>query len=96
MLIGEEKAEGFLHFEDLLDGRSLGEREKLDPKKDLSFLVYSSGTTGLPKGVMLSHRNVVSDLFMVNSNEGEILKSGRDRVLSVLPYYHIYGMSSSF
>lgn len=40
---------------------------------------------------MSSHKNVVSDLFMVDSNEGEILKWERDRVLSVLPYYHIYG-----
>lgn len=92
VLIGDEKQDGFLHFEELLDEQVKGERENLDPGKDLSFLVYSSGTTGLPKGVMLSHRNVVSDLFMVNSNEGEILKSGRDKVLSVLPYYHIYGM----
>ncbi|TAQ89517.1 hypothetical protein B7494_g2171 [Chlorociboria aeruginascens] len=59
---------------------------------DLAFLVYSSGTTGLPKGVMLTHGNVVADLCMVNSCEGELLKWDKDRVLSVLPFYHIYGL----
>lgn len=92
VLIGNERDSEFLHFSELLNDEVKGEREKLDPERDLAFLVYSSGTTGLPKGVMLSHRNVVSDLYMVDSNEGRILGWENDRVLSVLPYYHIYGM----
>ena len=40
---------------------------------------------------MLTHINVVSNLFMVNSSEGTLLKWNRDKILSVLPYYHIYG-----
>ncbi|CZR65650.1 related to 4-coumarate-CoA ligase [Phialocephala subalpina] len=92
VLIGDERDSSFLHFTDLQDPSPGGEREKLIPEKDLAFLVYSSGTTGLPKGVMLSHLNVVSDLFMVDSNEGTILGWEGDRVLSVLPYYHIYGL----
>lgn len=67
----------------------------LDPKKDLAYLVYSSGTTGLPKGVMLTHSNVVSNLFMLFSSEGEIIGWEKDRVLSVLPFYHMYGESQS-
>jgi 4-coumarate--CoA ligase len=43
---------------------------------------------------MLSHSNVVSDLFMVNSSEGSILRWEEDKILSVLPYYHIYGITS--
>ncbi|KAF8850680.1 acetyl-CoA synthetase-like protein [Acephala macrosclerotiorum] len=92
VLIGDEHDSNFLHFEELLDEDVRGERDKLIPKEDLAFLVYSSGTTGLPKRVMLSHLNVVSDLFMVDSNEGQILGWRDDRVLSVLPYYHIYGL----
>jgi len=45
---------------------------------------------------MLSHLNVVSDLFMVNSSEGTLLHWKNDKVLSVLPYYHIYGKSLSW
>lgn len=94
VLIGEERDTVFLHLQVFLAGaEQTGERERLDCERDLAFLVYSSGTTGLPKGVMLSHLNVVSDLFMVNSSEGTLLNWKRDKVLSVLPYYHIYGMS---
>ncbi|KAF4612605.1 hypothetical protein G7Y89_g15574 [Cudoniella acicularis] len=98
LLIGDEKegAEGCRHFSEILteEGRA-EDREKIDCEKDLSFLTYSSGTTGLPKGVMLSHLNVVSDLFMVNYVEGKLLNWERDKVLAVLPYFHIYGTFSS-
>ena len=43
---------------------------------------------------MLTHLNVVSDLFMVNSSESTFLKWNKDKILSLLPYYHIYGGSS--
>lgn len=95
LLIGEERDENGQvdHFTSLLQSADSDQsRAPINPQTDLAFLVYSSGTTGLPKGVMLSHSNVVSDLAMVNTVDGVMLKSGRDKVLSVLPYYHIYGM----
>lgn len=87
-------ADGLKSFQKLVEEGKRGkkvEKVKLDAKKDLAYLVYSSGTTGLPKGVMLSHTNVVSNLFMLHSSEGAILGDGDSRVLSVLPFYHIYG-----
>lgn len=41
---------------------------------------------------MLSHLNVVSDMYMLNSSEGQILNYKTDKILSVLPFYHIYGL----
>lgn len=61
----------------------------IDPRTDLVALPYSSGTTGLPKGVMLTHYNLVSN--MLQSTCVMKIREG-DRMLGVLPFFHIYGM----
>lgn len=72
-------------------------RTKLKPEEDLAFLVYSSGTTGHPKGVMLTHRNIVSNVMMIKAGEANNLTSNGgadgkgDRLLAFLPFFHIYG-----
>ncbi|KAB5580725.1 hypothetical protein GE09DRAFT_1083362 [Coniochaeta sp. 2T2.1] len=73
-------------------------RTKVDPKSDLAFLVYSSGTTGLPKGVCLTHANMVANLLQFAHMEGHTFHptGGRDgngdRQLGLLPLFHIYGL----
>ncbi|KAF9888237.1 hypothetical protein FE257_008806 [Aspergillus nanangensis] len=67
-------------------------RVPIDPARDTAFLVYSSGTTGRPKGVMVSHRNVVAGVILQSLVEGEHVHFSRDRVLASLPIYHIYGL----
>ncbi|KAL4929159.1 acyl--CoA ligase [Aspergillus undulatus] len=59
---------------------------------DVAFLVYSSGTTGLPKGVMVSHQNVVADVVLQAAIEGPHVDWRKDHTLAVLPTYHIYGL----
>jgi acyl-CoA synthetase (AMP-forming)/AMP-acid ligase II len=60
----------------------------IDPAGDVVVLPYSSGTTGLPKGVMLTHRNLVANLAQVEAVE----TSPCPALLGVLPFFHIYGM----
>ncbi|KAL7947308.1 hypothetical protein V8C42DRAFT_282924 [Trichoderma barbatum] len=69
------------------------QRARIDPKKDLAYLVYSSGTTGLPKGVMLSHYNIVAQCIQAEK-QGDIkgLLWDTDSQLGVLPFFHIYGL----
>jgi acyl-CoA synthetase (AMP-forming)/AMP-acid ligase II len=64
---------------------------RIDSQRDTAFLVYSSGTTGLPKGVMISHQNVVADVFLQSLVESAHIDWRQDRTLAVLPIYHIYG-----
>jgi acyl-CoA synthetase (AMP-forming)/AMP-acid ligase II len=61
----------------------------VDPTRDLVALPYSSGTTGLPKGVMLTHRNLVANLAQIDFIDTTM--SG-DHLVGVLPFFHIYGM----
>lgn len=62
---------------------------QIDAQTDLVALPYSSGTTGLPKGVMLTHYNLVSNLTQITAVE-KIKES--DTLIGILPFYHIYGM----
>ncbi|MFN2612967.1 MAG: AMP-binding protein, partial [Solirubrobacterales bacterium] len=62
---------------------------KIDPGSDLAVLPYSSGTTGLPKGVMLSHRNLVANTIQSASALAPVRE---DVLIAVLPFFHIYGM----
>jgi acyl-CoA synthetase (AMP-forming)/AMP-acid ligase II len=61
---------------------------EIDPAEDVVVLPYSSGTTGLPKGVMLTHRNVVANVLQIDAAEqGEVRA-----FVGVLPFFHIYGL----
>jgi acyl-CoA synthetase (AMP-forming)/AMP-acid ligase II len=61
----------------------------IDPE-DLVALPYSSGTTGLPKGVMLSHRNLVANILQSSAQQPV---TADDTLIGVLPFFHIYGLN---
>jgi long-chain acyl-CoA synthetase len=97
-----EEVKGVRNFEEIIE---LGEskKEALEVKlkeikdsiqpEDLVTLIYTSGTTGVPKGVMLSHRNLVSN-FTTHAKMHEL---GKDhRVISFLPLCHVYERSVNY
>ena len=67
-------------------------RSRIDPANDLVVLPYSSGTTGLPKGVMLTHRNLVANLCQARACENFEASASGTSSIAVLPFFHIYGM----
>lgn len=97
ILIGDERDQSrkFKHFTSIKTTSVVTQfrRPRIDPAKDLAYLVYSSGTMGYPKGVMLSHRNIISNILMLAHVEGDNLSWNRDRCLAFLPFFHIYGWS---
>ncbi|MFE6223835.1 MULTISPECIES: 4-coumarate--CoA ligase family protein, partial [unclassified Streptomyces] len=63
----------------------------VDPAEDVAALPYSSGTTGTPKGVMLTHASIATNLAQL---EPFIPMGPGDRILAVLPFFHIYGLTA--
>lgn len=63
------------------------------PSETLAALPYSSGTTGLPKGVMLSHHNLVANAFQTLGDPAKPIFAAEEVVLCTLPLYHIYGLN---
>ena len=75
---------------------------RVDPQKDLAFLVYSSGTTGLPKGVQLTHSNIVANIAQLEHvdrfnglHHAGGLDGKGDKQLAILPFFHVYVGSTS-
>jgi long-chain acyl-CoA synthetase len=64
-----------------------------DYEEDLALLQYTGGTTGFPKGVMLSHKNLVANASMCQAWLYKC-KRGEEVVLGLLPFFHVYGMTT--
>ncbi|WP_373893003.1 long-chain-fatty-acid--CoA ligase [Virgibacillus natechei] len=69
------------------------EEVDVDPVNDLALLQYTGGTTGSPKGVMLTHYNLIANVQMCGAWLYET-KKGEEVVLGVLPFFHVYGMTT--
>jgi len=87
----KEKVEGTIGWSDIINKtRSDPPEYEFNSKEDLAALVYTSGTTGLPKGTMLTHHNMVSNVIQ-SAQTFEL--SELDIAMTVLPLYHIYGLN---
>ncbi|SKB98465.1 4-coumarate--CoA ligase [Arthrobacter sp. 49Tsu3.1M3] len=89
-LVVLDGADGHPSLADLLAMGAPAPRVSFDPATHVAVLPYSSGTTGRPKGVMLSHRNLVAN---VEQSRGLLDVGPEDRVLALLPFFHIYGLT---
>lgn len=65
----------------------------IDPENDLALLQYTGGTTGFPKGVMLTHMNLVSNTMM-SVKWMYKCKRAQEKVIGILPFFHVYGMTA--
>jgi len=65
----------------------------INPKEDIAILQYTGGTTGFPKGVMLTHENLVANTQMCAAWMYKC-KKGEESVLGIIPFFHVYGMTA--
>ncbi len=84
-----ELTNGATPFSSLLESDGDLPEVEINPREDLVALPYSSGTTGLPKGVMLTHYNLVANMCQM---EGLQYFTQDDTLICVLPLFHIYGL----
>jgi len=82
-----------LLFEDLLkEGPDNPQQTPVDPIRDLAVLQYTGGTTGRPKGAMLTHRNLVANAHQTVAWDPDI-RPGHDVNLAVVPLFHVFGLT---
>ncbi|MDQ0684533.1 acyl-CoA synthetase (AMP-forming)/AMP-acid ligase II [Streptomyces achromogenes] len=86
-----DSAPGHRSLVDMLGSTASEPQVAIDPVADVAALPYSSGTTGVPKGVMLTHRQIATNLAQL---EPAISAGPGDRILAVLPFFHIYGLTA--
>lgn len=67
---------------------------EIDPEHDVAVLQYTGGTTGRSKGAMLTHRNVLANVIQSYEFFKEEMEIGKERYLTVIPLFHVFGMSS--
>ena len=94
VFIGDKKHAGMRNFNDIMElGKNvsdnvLREREKTLSYKDVINMQYTSGTTGFPKGVQLTHYNIVNNAKFVGDN---MKLTEKDRMLIPVPFFHCFG-----
>ena len=90
---------GSLSFEELIRGSQLKETATINPSEDIAVILYTSGTTGKPKGVMLTHRNLVANALQSYhwlrgwGFSAKPQPAGWPVVVCAVPFFHSYGMT---
>ena len=79
----------------LTRGRALGSPEVQLKAEDLAFLQYTGGTTGRPKGAMLTHGNLMANLEQTRAWVGAVLAEGEEVVITALPLYHVFALTAN-
>ena len=76
-------------------GAKLNFSPPLIRSEDIAFLQYTGGTTGTPKGAMLSHRNLLANILQCRAWINGELELGKEILLAALPLYHIFSLTVS-
>ena len=86
--------EGTLSFAGLIKDTEVAlPRVSITPEEDVAVLQYTGGTTGVPKGAMLTHFNLYANVIQSSVWGRELTQRGDERYLMVIPYFHIYGQT---
>lgn len=79
-------------YDALIDNDGSVKSPDINPREDVALLQYTGGTTGLPKGAMLTHANIVANTEQAGAWLG--CEAGEDKMLGVLPFFHVFAMTA--
>lgn len=86
-----------IYFKDVL---TQGAKQQVEPvtihEHDIAFLQYTGGTTGVAKGAMLTHRNLIAGILQVEAWFSPVFKPGQEIMITALPLYHIFSLLANF
>jgi len=82
----------YVRFRDLIDNDGIYDVPDIDPQNDIAFLQYTGGTTGLPKGAMLTHANIYSNVLQGERWDPEV-SYGAERYIGALPFFHAFALT---
>ncbi len=87
---------GAIKFNDALSAGARHQLPTIDIRSsDIAFLQYTGGTTGVAKGAMLTHRNLVANMQQASAWIGTNVKPGKEIIITALPLYHIFALTSN-
>ncbi|MBK7043455.1 MAG: AMP-binding protein [Rhodanobacteraceae bacterium] len=93
-IVPEYQINGTVRFNDALASGARKPAPKVDlVADDIAFLQYTGGTTGVAKGAMLTHRNLIANMQMVSAWFGANIKLGEEVMITALPLYHIFALT---
>jgi len=83
----------FMFFADLVNNAGEPEAATIDTENDIAVLQYTGGTTGVPKGAVLTHANLYANVQQTLGWVGCIIDPGKDVMMGVLPFFHVFAMT---
>ena len=88
----QPKDDRITQFSELIDNGGDYKAPNIHPEKDIALLQYTGGTTGTPKGAMLSHQNLTANARQINAMDPFV--DEEDRLMGVLPFFHVFANSA--
>jgi long-chain acyl-CoA synthetase len=93
-IVPDYQIHGAIRFNDALASGARKPAPMVDlTPEDIAFLQYTGGTTGVAKGAMLTHRNLIANMQMVSAWFGANIKLGEEVMITALPLYHIFALT---
>lgn len=83
----------YISFADIINNDGKPEPVSIDTENDIAVLQYTGGTTGVPKGAVLTHGNLYANVQQTLGWVGSVIDPGKDVMMGVLPFFHVFAMT---